>query len=56
MVYREKEKGFDIGEMKESVLGGSGVGYIGRDQLWCCCRQDFPFLFLFLNIAFIGIG
>lgn len=44
-IYSEKEeKGFDIGEMKESVLGGSGVGYIGRD---CGAAADKIFLFFF---------
>lgn len=46
-----KRKGFGFDEMKESVVGGSGVGYIGGYQLWWWCRQDFSFfLFLFLNI------
>lgn len=30
---RERRKKVS-GEMKESVWGGSGVGYIGCDQLW----------------------
>ncbi|WVZ19480.1 hypothetical protein V8G54_006802 [Vigna mungo] len=43
-----KRKGFGFDEMKESVVGGSGVGYIGRYQLWWWwCRQDFSFSFFF---------
>jgi len=47
-----KRKGFGFGEMKESVVGGSGVGYIGRDQLWWWCRQDFSFSFSFSKYSF----